>query len=151
MIARHPVMIYSRRVPSRVDPSRAAVLIRIMVGAVFLSEGIQKFLLPETIGAGRFAKIGLPLPEMLGPFVGAVEIVCGSLLLLGLFARLAAIPLIVIMLVALTTTKLPILLDRGFWAAAHESRTDWSMLLGSIFVLLTGAGRWSLDERRERH
>jgi putative oxidoreductase len=49
----------------------APLLVRIMVGAVFLSEGIQKFLFPAVLGAGRFTKIGLPYPDVLGPFVGA--------------------------------------------------------------------------------
>jgi uncharacterized membrane protein YphA (DoxX/SURF4 family) len=123
------------------------VLIRLMVGAVFLSEGIQKFLYPDQIGSGRFAKIGLPAPDILGPFVGGVEITAGTLVLLGVGTRLAAIPLIVIMCVALATTKWPMLRDRGFWAAAHEARTDWSMLLGSLFLLIQGGGPWSIDAR----
>ena len=123
----------------------ATLLIRLAVGGVFLSEGIQKFLFPGDIGAGRFAKIGLPSPEMLGPSVGVFEIVCGSLVLLGLFTRLAVVPLIVIMLVAISTTKIPILHDRGFWAMAHEARTDFAMLMGSLFLFIAGAGRASVD------
>jgi uncharacterized membrane protein YphA (DoxX/SURF4 family) len=123
----------------------SVVLIRVMVGLVFLSEGIQKFLYPDAVGAGRFAKIGLPSPEMLAPFVGTFEIVCGILIAIGLLTRLAVIPTIVIMLVAISSTKLPILMDKGFWAMAHEARTDWSMLLGSIFILIVGAGPLSLD------
>lgn len=121
------------------------ILVRLMVGAVFLSEGIQKFLLPDQLGAGRFLKIGLPMPEMLGPFVGTIEMACGTLVLLGLLTRLAVVPLLIIMTVALITTKWPILLNQGFWAAAHEARTDWSMFLGSLFLLIVGAGPWSLD------
>jgi uncharacterized membrane protein YphA (DoxX/SURF4 family) len=49
------------------------------------------------------------------------------------------------MLVAITTTKIPILLTDGFWKMAHEARTDWSMLLGALFLLLVGVGAWSLD------
>jgi uncharacterized membrane protein YphA (DoxX/SURF4 family) len=125
----------------------SVVLVRVAVGCVFLSEGIQKFLFPADIGAGRFAKIGLPAPEFLAPFVGTFEIVCGTLVLLGLLTRLAAIPLIVVMLVAISSTKVPILLDKGFWAMAHEARTDFAMLLGSIFLLIVGAGRYSIDAR----
>jgi uncharacterized membrane protein YphA (DoxX/SURF4 family) len=125
-------------------------LIRLMVGAVFLSEGLQKFITPEKTGVGRFTKIGLPSPELLGPFVGSVEIVCGLLVLLGLFTRFAVVPLIIIMFVALATTKYPILRDEGFWAVAHAMRTDWSMLLGSIFLLIVGSGGFSLDEKRGR-
>lgn len=77
--------------------------------------------------------------------VGCFEILSGTLVLDGLLTRLAVIPLIAIMLVAITTTKLPILANKGFWKMAHEARTDWSMLLGSLFLLIAGGGRWSLD------
>ncbi|MGE4054447.1 MAG: DoxX family protein [Vicinamibacterales bacterium] len=121
------------------------LLVRVMVGAVFVSEGIQKFLFPDQLGAGRFLKIGLPSPELLGPLVGIFEIGCGSLVLLGLLTRLAVIPLLVIMAVAVVTTKWPMLAAQGFWHMAHESRTDWAMTLGSIVLLVAGAGPWSLD------
>lgn len=127
----------------------AVILVRLMVGAVFLSEGIQKFLFPDQLGVGRFMRIGLPIPELLGPFVGACEILFGSLVLIGLATRLAAIPLLTIMTVALVTTKLPLLVERGFWSMAHEMRTDWSMFLGSLLLLIVGAGPWSLDSLLE--
>lgn len=138
-------MRFERLLSSEAPP--ATLLIRVMVGAVFLSEGIQKFLYPGELGVGRFTKIGLPAPEVLAPFVGVVEMVGGTLLLLGLLTRLAAVPLIINMLVAIASTKVPILLGRGFWSMAHESRTDFSMLLGSLFLLLVGAGPWSVDAR----
>lgn len=131
----------------RTEAPAALLLIRLLVGAVFLSEGIQKFLFPDQLGVGRFLKIGLPMAELLGPFVGTFEILCGSLVLLGLLTRLAVIPLLVIMAVALTTTKWPMLAAQGFWHMAHEARTDWSMSLGSLFLLVVGAGTWSLDAR----
>jgi uncharacterized membrane protein YphA (DoxX/SURF4 family) len=81
----------------------------------------------------------------LAPFVGVVEIVCGTLLLLGFATRLAAIPLIIDMIVAIASTKLPMLETQGFWAMAHEARVDWSMILGSLFLLCAGAGPWSID------
>ena len=130
---------------SQTDNSKTTVIIRLMVGAVFLSEGIQKFLFSDQLGAGRFEKIGLPNPQFLGPFVGSFEIVCGILVLIGLFTRLAAIPLLAIMLVAIASTKLQLLTDDGFWSMLHDSRTDWSMLLGSIFLIIKGGGSWSLD------
>lgn len=123
----------------------AVVLIRLVVGLVFLSEGIQKFLFSDAVGPGRFAKIGFPQPEFLAYFVGVFEITCGSLIVLGLLTRLAVIPTITIMLVAIATTKYPMLAADGFWKMAHESRTDFSMLLGSLFLLIVGAGRISLD------
>jgi len=116
-----------------------------MVGAVFLSEGIQKFLYPEVRGVGRFIKIGLPAPEFFGYFVPSFEIVCGVLILIGLLTRLVSIPIIIIMRVAIVSTKIPILLNDGFWELAHAARTDWSMLLGSIFLLFVGSGKFSID------
>jgi uncharacterized membrane protein YphA (DoxX/SURF4 family) len=118
-----------------------------MVGAVFVSEGIQKFLFSDKLGSGRLAKIGLPSPELLGPFVGTFEVVCGTLVLIGFMTRLAAIPLIIIMLVAIATTKTDVLANDGFWEMMHGSRTDWSMLLGSIFLMIKGGGRWSVDQK----
>jgi putative oxidoreductase len=126
------------------------LIIRLMVGGVFLSEGIQKFLFPDEVGAGRFDRIGLPSPEILGPFVGGVEIACGALVLAGLFTRLAVIPLLIIMAVAGWSTKLPILIESGFWKMAHASRNDYCMIMGSLFLLLVGAGAWSLDAWRAR-
>lgn len=138
-------MNYKRFVTT--DNASTVILIRVMVAAVFLSEGIQKFLFSEKLGAGRFEKIGLPAPEFLGPFVGTFEILCGSLILVGLITRLASIPLIIIMLGAIVTTKAEVLVNDGFWEMMHGSRTDWSMLLGSIFLLIEGGGKWSLDKR----
>src|SRR5438128_4787373 len=125
----------------------AVLLIRLIVGGVFLSEGIQKFLLPEALGVGRFSKIGIPSAEIMAPFVGVCEIVCGMLFTLGLLTRFAAVTMIINMVVAIWTTKIPILLQDGFWKMAHEARTDWAMLLGSIFLLVVGAGAWSLDAK----
>lgn len=129
------------------DSSKTTILIRLIIGAVFLSEGIQKFLFPALRGAGRFEKIGLPSPEFLGSFVATFEIICGTLILLGLLTRLASIPLIIIMLVAFSTTKSEVYVEKGFWELLHGSRTDWSMLLGSIFLLIKGAGYWSFDNK----
>jgi uncharacterized membrane protein YphA (DoxX/SURF4 family) len=129
----------------------AIILVRFIVGTVFLAEGIQKFLFPDALGIGRFMKIGIPVPEITAPFVGVVEIVCGVLVLLGLYIQLASLPLVIDMLVAIAATKIPILMEKGFWAMAHEARVDWSMILGSVFLLIAGSGRWSLDELRIRN
>jgi putative oxidoreductase len=122
--------------------------VRLMVGSVFLSEGIQKFLFQETLGVGRFIKIGIPAPQFMAPFVGFVEIFFGTLLLVGLLTRLASVPLTINILVAIATTKIPMLFEGGFWKMAHESRVDWSMLLGLTCLLLAGGGRWSFDHKR---
>jgi len=121
------------------------ILPRLIVGLVFLSEGIQKYLFPELVGVGRFEKIGFADPSFWAYFAGAFEIICGSLVLLGLFIRFAAIPLVIIMMTAFITTKWPILMDKGFWAMAHEYRTDFAMTLLLIYLIIYGAGKWSLD------
>jgi putative oxidoreductase len=133
---------------SRRRLSLAILLISIFVGWVFLSEGIQKFLFPATLGAGRFAKIGIPAPQFTGPFVGAVEIVCGVMLIFGFLTVLATIPLLIDILVAISTTKLSVLGKQGFWATMHDGRTDFCMLLGLVAIALLGAGSLSFDNRR---
>ncbi len=135
--------------------ARANVLIRLLLALVFVPEGIKKFLFPEKWGAGRFARIGIPAPEAMAHLVGAVEVVCGLLLLFGLLTRLAAVPLTVDMLVALGTTKVPLLWratavsqNVGAWSLQAESRTDLAMLLCLLFLLAAGPGPLSLDARR---
>jgi len=124
-----------------------AILIRIIVGLIFLSEGIQKYLFPELVGTGRFEKIGFADPAFWAYFTGACETLCGSLILLGLLTRLASIPLFIIMMTAFVTTKWPILMDKGFWVMAHEYRTDFAMTLLLIYLLIYGAGKWSVDSK----
>ena len=121
------------------------LICRLIVGLIFLSEGIQKFLFPDVVGAGRFAKLGFSRPAFWACFTGTFEIICGSLILLGLFTRLAAIPLLIIMIVAFITTKYPELIEKGFWITAHNGRTDFAMTLLLIYLLLYGGGRASLD------
>lgn len=120
-------------------------IVRIMVGFVFLSEGIQKFLFSESLGIGRFVKIGIPAPHFFAPFVGGVEIFFGVLIVIGLFTRISAILLLINISVAIVTTKLPMLTEKGFWAVMHEARTDYCMLLGLIFLIVAGSGSASLD------
>ncbi|MGA3334433.1 MAG: DoxX family protein [Terracidiphilus sp.] len=126
--------------------SRGLLLLRVLAGWVFLSEGIQKFLFPAALGAGRFQRIGIPVPWFTGPFVGFMEIVCGVMLIVGFFTAFAAIPLLIDIAVAIVTTKIPMLLKQGFWAAMHEGRTDFCMFVGLLAILLLGAGSLSLDE-----
>ena len=146
-----------------VDPSSGRPL-RVLPGGRWL-------LFPDILGAGRFAKIGIPHHDLMGPFVGVIETVCGLLIIVGLLTRLATIPLLIVMIVAVVSTKVPILLGHdvgplsafgqdvgpfqnsrptssvGFWSAQHEARADLTMFLGLLFILIVGAGRWSLDAR----
>lgn len=141
--------------PSIGQPSRATLLVRLAVGWVFVSSGLVKFLF-ENQGPVRFAKIGLRTPTSLAYAVGATEVVCGALLIFGLLVRLAAVPLVIDMIVALVTTKVPLLFGAGpepvaaaprtgFWAFAYQSRLDVTMLTASVFLVVAGAGLWSLD------
>lgn len=133
----------------------ATILIRLAVGATFLSEGIQKFLFPDQLGIGRFTEAGIPAPGVLAPLDGVAEIVCGVLILVGLATRPATLPMIVNMVGALAITKIPVLWagsadipdGAGFWDFAHQARTDVAMLAGLLFLLTVGAGRLSLDAR----
>jgi uncharacterized membrane protein YphA (DoxX/SURF4 family) len=118
---------------------------RLIVGLVFLSEGIQKFLFPDLVGAGRFAKIGFENAEFLATFVATFEIICGIMLLLGLITRLSSLPLLIIMATAIVTTKIPKLYNDGFWTMAHDSRTDFAITLLLIYLIIYGAGKLSMD------
>ncbi|WP_109488990.1 DoxX family protein [Occallatibacter savannae] len=136
------------------------ILIRVIVGVVFITEGILKFARPAELGAGRFAHIGLPWPHLLAPLVGSVEIAAGAALILGFFAGDAALLLLVVILTAIATTKIPILLGHhlgpfgapkldqyGVLSFIHEARTDLAMLFGLIAILLDSGMRFSLRGR----
>jgi len=153
----------SSQQPQAVGGHPAVILVRLMVGGVFFVEGILKFLYPQELGAGRFEKIGIPIPHVTGPFVGGVETICGALVLLGLLTRVAAFPLLINITVAILSTKIPILLGHGFWtftlmklprygflSMMHEARTDFSMWLGLLFLIIVGPGRWSLYASRPK-
>lgn len=123
------------------------IIVRLIVGLIFLTEGIQKYLFPELLGTGRFLKIGFTNPEFWAYFTGTFEIICGIFILLGLFTRFASIPLFIIMMTAFVTTKWPLLTEKGFWPFAHEYRTDFAMTLLLIYLLIYGGGRWSVDSK----
>jgi uncharacterized membrane protein YphA (DoxX/SURF4 family) len=119
---------------------------RITVGLVFLTEGIQKYLFPETLGVGRFEKIGFSNPGFWAYFTGTFEIACGILVIAGFLTRLASIPLLIIMITAFITTKIPVLSLHGFWNFAHEYRTDFCMTMLLLFILYYGGGHFSADK-----
>jgi putative oxidoreductase len=121
----------------------AAILVRLAVAFVFLVAGIRKLTDIES-GVGFFGSIGIPMPEVMFPFVAVMEVLCGLLVLIGLLTRAAAIPLAIIMIVALITTKLP-QLPEGVSGFLNASRLDVTMLLCAIYLAWVGAGRWSAD------
>ena len=142
---------------------KSVLFLRLMAGGVFLWEGILKFVYANQ-GVGRFTKLGMPFPHLTADFVGGLEIVGGVLLLSGLLTRLIAIPFIVEMIVAILSTKIALYLGTsplplppapprvGMWAVLHEVRSEYAQLLTSVFLLINGPGKWSLDAllRREK-
>ena len=121
------------------------IIARLIEGLVFLTEGIQKYLFPDLLGPGRFLKIGFSNPDFWAYFTGIFEIVCGTLVIIGMLTRVASIPLFIVMVVAFITTKWPLLIGKGFWIMAHEYRTDFAMTLLLIFLFISGGGKWSVD------
>ena len=148
------------------DAPTATIILRLMAGSVFLWEGVLKFVYANQ-GVGRFTKLGFPFPEATATFDGVIEIVGGLLLITGFLTRLISIPFIIEMLVAMLSTKIslylgtsplplpPVLPQIGFWAVLHEIRSEYAQLLTTIFLLIAGPGRWSVDallaRRREEN
>lgn len=138
------------------------ILIRLMAGAVFLWEGILKFVYPNQ-GVGRFTKLGFPFPEMTAHSIASIEIICGTLLLLGLFTRITSFYFILQMIVAVLTTKVALYLGtsplplppappkEGIWAVLHEIRSDYAQILCCVFLMLVGPGIKSLDHYFKRN
>ena len=126
----------------------SVIFIRVAVGLIFLTQGVLKYIDPH-MGVLRFAKIGFPYPGFTAHFVGTSEIACGLLVLIGLFTRVASIPLLIVILTAFATTKIPELfrLNQGFWFMVSDARTDFAMTMSLLFLIRVGAGPWSLDAR----
>jgi uncharacterized membrane protein YphA (DoxX/SURF4 family) len=127
-------------------PNAAIIFIRLAVGLIFLTQGVLKYIDPHT-GLLRFTRIGFPFPGFTAHLVGAFEIACGSMVLIGILTRIAAVPLLVIILTAIATTKIPELFrpNQGAWFMVSDARTDFAMTMCLLFLLAAGAGRWSLD------
>jgi uncharacterized membrane protein YphA (DoxX/SURF4 family) len=122
------------------------IFIRLAVGLIFFTQGVLKYIDPK-MGVVRFARIGFPYPAFTAHFVGTFEIVCGLLVLVGLFTRIASIPLLIVILTAIATTKIPELITpaQGFWFMVSDARTDFAMTMCLLFLIVIGAGAWSLD------
>ncbi|MFI5000733.1 MAG: DoxX family protein [Reyranellales bacterium] len=114
--------------------------IRIVVGWTFMWSGWEKFqILPRMIQ--NFREWGIPHPEILTPFVSGVEMIGGGLLLVGLLTRIAAPPLMVVMVVAIASAK---------WANVDSLETLLGFEEASYFVMflylaVAGPGPVSID------
>jgi len=127
-----------------VDDSKI-IVIRLIVGLIFISEGIQKCVIVTAFGPAFFQDIGFSHPFFWNYFTGTFEISCGILILFGLFTRLASVPLLIIMITAFITAKLPLLAFKGIWTFLHEYSIDFSLTLQLILLIIFGGGRWSVD------
>jgi len=127
---------------------KSILLIRIAVGLIFLTQGILKYIDPN-MGVIRFTRIGFSHPAFTAHFVGFFEIVCGLLVLLGMFTRLAAVPLLIVISTAIATTKIPELFraNQGFWFMVSDVRTDFAMFCCLLFLLIAGGGPCSFDRK----
>ncbi len=127
---------------------RAQLFIRLAVGLIFATQGLLKFIDPH-LGALRFARIGFPWPEFTARFVGTFEVGCGVLVLVGLWTRIACLPLLAVILTAIATTKIPELArpGQGFWFMVSDARTDFAMLMSLCFLVGAGGGRWSVEAK----
>jgi putative oxidoreductase len=127
----------------------AILLIRLAAGLIFVTQGILKYTDPN-MGVVRFTRIGFSHPYFTAHFVGAFEIACGCLVLLGFWTRTAAVPLLIVISTAIATTKVPELFraNQGVWYMVSDARTDFAMLCSLVFLILVGGGAWSLDARR---
>jgi len=126
-------------------------LIRLAVGLIFFTQGILKYTDPN-MGVVRFTRIGFPYPAFAAHFVGAFEVACGLLAVLGLWTRVSAVPLLIVITTAIATTKIPELfrVNQGFWYMVSDARTDFAMFCSLIFLICTGGGAWSLDAHRKK-
>ena len=134
------------------EAPRSVLLVRIAVGLIFFTQGILKYIDPG-MGVVRFTRIGFTHPYFTAHFVGPFEVLCGLLLVLGLWTRLASIPLLIVIMTAIATTKVPELFraNQGFWYMVSDARTDFAMLCCLVFLISVGGGSWSLEARLAKH
>ena len=116
------------------------LLARIAVGWTFLQTGWGKLHDLESV-VGFFRELGIPYPELQAPFVASVELVCGTLLVLGLFSRVAALPLIGTMVVAIATAQWENVDSFG----ALFGLSEYLYIVIFAWIATSGAGPVALD------
>jgi putative oxidoreductase len=136
-----------------IKPARgpgSILIIRLAVGLIFFSQGVLKFT-DSNMGVARFTRIGFRHANFTAHFVGTFEIVCGLLVLLGLWTRAASVPLLIVITTAIATTKIPELFraGQGFSYMVSDGRTDFAMFCSLLFLIASGGGAWALDEWRD--
>jgi putative oxidoreductase len=126
----------------RSSPRQASLgllALRVAVAAVFINHGRQKLFVYGFAGVtGAFTQMGVPMPGLMGPFIGILEFFGGIALLLGLLTRLISLGFVCDMLGAILLVQL----KNGF----SKYELEFLLLGASLALLLTGAGRFSIDE-----
>ena len=121
------------------DPGWGVAAVRVVMGLIFLNAGWGKVAIGFATVASNFAKMGMPVPGITGPFIALLELVGGALLLVGLAGRWVGLLFALEFVVAAFVVKLP---NTG-WAGA---RLDLMLLAGGVLLFFAGSGRLSIDE-----
>jgi len=116
------------------------LMARLTLGVTFAGTGWGKLAHLDEV-TDFFVELGIPAPHFQATLVGATELVGGALILVGLLTRLAALPLIVTMVVAIVTAKQADISG----VADLLGTTEWVYLVMFAWLALAGAGRFSLD------
>ena len=120
-------------------------LARLTLGVVFLGTGWGKLHGLDKV-TDFFTELGIPAPGFNALLASSAEFICGALLLVGLLTRLASIPLIVTMIVAILTAKHPDLHGLGTLLGFEE----WTYIVLAAWIALAGPGPFSLDHLLQR-
>jgi putative oxidoreductase len=120
---------------------RGLLLLRVALGLVFIAHGAQKlFVFGHGGVTGAMAALGIPFPSVNAVLVTLTEFGGGIALLTGAATRIAAAIVAFAMGVAVVTAHLP----HGFFAPAGVE-FPLTLLLANLTLVLTGAGRYSVD------
>ncbi len=124
----------------------APLVLRVVLGVIFAMHGYQKLTMMGVPGVSGFlATLGFPLPDVFAVLLIAAELGGGILLILGLWTHWTAKILVLVSIVALATVHL----SKGFFLPGYEFIL--LILAASISVMITGAGKWSLDHKLKKH
>src|SRR5438093_104390 len=122
-----------------VSPAWGVTAVRVMTGLLFAVHGYQKFVRGLGDVSAYFAKISIPFPGVTAPFIAALEVVGGLLLIIGLLTRVVSALFALEMLI--TTVWVKLALGAGW----NASDLDRMLLVAAILMVLAGPGAAALD------